>query len=109
MKISSRSSSSSIVVVVVIEVVVVVEVVVVEVGVVQCFPTQMLITRECLVPGEPTRASLEEEEEEEEEGEGGLERRDSSMIAPASEGSLIIHQNGSLTGFQLHRVTLSEG
>ena len=107
MKISSRSSSSSIVVVVVIEVVVVVEVVVVEVGVVQCFPTQMLITRECLVPGEPTRASLEEEEEE--EGEGGLERRDSSMIAPASEGSLIIHQNGSLTGFQLHRVTLSEG
>ena len=69
--------------------------------------TQMLITRECLVPGEPTRASLEEEEEE--EGEGGLERRDSSMIAPASEGSLIIHQNGSLTGFQLHRVTLSEG
>ena len=92
--------------------VLVVEVVVVEVGVVQCFPTQMLITRECLVPGEPTRASLEEEkeeEEEEEEGEGGLERRDSSMIAPASEGSLIIHQNGSLTGFQLHRVTLSEG
>ena len=88
-------------------VVVVVDVVVVEVGVVQCFPTQMLITRECLVPGEPTRASLEEEEEE--EGEGGLERRDSSMIAPASEGSLIIHQNGSLTGFQLHRVTLSEG
>ena len=87
--------------------VLVVEVVVVEVGVVQCFPTQMLITRECLVPGEPTRASLEEEEEE--EGEGGLERRDSSMIAPASEGSLIIHQNGSLTGFQLHRVTLSEG
>ena len=84
-------------------VVVVVDVVVVEVGVVQCFPTQMLITRECLVPGEPTRASLEEE------GEGGLERRDSSMIAPASEGSLIIHQNGSLTGFQLHRVTLSEG
>ena len=41
--------------------------------------TQMLITRECLAPGEPTRASLEEEEKEEEEeeeveGEGGLER-----------------------------------
>ena len=76
------------------------------VKVVQCFTTQMLIPRECLAPGEPTRASLEEEEEEE---GGGQERRDSSMIAPASEGSLIIHQNGSLTGFQLHRVTLSEG
>ena len=76
------------------------------VKVVQCFTTQMLITRECLAPGEPTRASLEEEEEEE---GGGQERRDSSMIAPASEGSLIIHQNGWLTGFQLHRVTLSEG
>ena len=63
------------------------------------------------MPGEPTRASLgeEEKEEEEDEEEGELERRDSSMIAPASEGSLIIHQNGSLTGFQLHRVTLSEG
>ena len=73
----------------------------------------MLITRECLVPGEPTRASLgeeeKEEEEEEEEEEGELERRDSSMIAPASEGSLIIHQNGSLTGFQLHGVTISQG
>ena len=38
------------------------------VTVVQCFTTQMLITRECLAPGEPTRASLEEEEEEEERG-----------------------------------------
>ena len=38
------------------------------VKVVQCFTTQMLITRECLAPGEPTRASLEEEEEEEERG-----------------------------------------
>ena len=52
---------------------------------------------------------MEKEEEEKEEEGGGGERRDSSMIASASEGSLIIHQNGCWLALSSMRNKLTHG